>query len=185
MTHFKKISFTMLLVLSVLAVVFFIYGFIDINKKFPQPQKELHEAGEYVDYLDRIKIKGISADYFTNEEYKEKYEIKEQVKHDCIIVKLYVLNESDKPMDMAYFNQLFNFVIYPAGYENQGIVLGENTIINSNEEKEIEIMYAVSNAILEKNKISSVLKQEGYFCLKAYPVIQAIVFKEIGINEKN
>ena len=46
-------------------------------------------------------------------------------------------------------------------------------------------MYVVSNALLEQKRKNSVLKQEGYFCLKAYPVREAIVFKEIGVNEKN
>lgn len=185
MTHFKKIGLTLLFIAIAFATIFWIVCFVDINKRFPQPQEKLYEPGEFVDYLDGIKIKGVSVNYYTNEEYKEKYGIKEPVKYDCIIVKLKVLNESDKLMDMAYINQFFNFVIYPSGYENQGSVLGENTFIDSNEEKEIEIMYVVSNALLEQKRRNSVLKQEGYLCFKAYPVREAIVFKEIGVNEKN
>ena len=109
-------------------------------------------------------------------------------KKTCIVlttILFIILSILYTVIDKAYLNQYFNLVIYPAGYENQGECILDNNYIKPKEEREIYIGYNVSEAILASEKREKVLKHDIMFCLKAYPVRQAIVFKGIEGYEED
>ncbi len=181
----KKTCIVLTIILFIILSILYIAGYIDINKRFPKPKEELYETGQYIEYKDGIKIKGLGVEYCSSEQFKEKYLPDDNSKFDHIVVKIMVFNETDTVIDMAYLNQYFNLVIYPAGYENQGECILDNNYIKPKEEREIYIGYNVSEAILASEKREKVLKHDIMFCLKAYPVRQAIVFKGIEGYEED
>lgn len=181
----RYISVLMTIAIILLTVILYIFGNVSINRKFPKAEEELYSPGEYIMYKEGVMIKGVNLIYCKPDEYREKYDEDYKGSFDHIIIRLVVLNQSDKIINMAYLNQYFNLVIYPAGYENQGDCICDDNMVASGEEKEILISYNVSEAMLASSKRDRVLKQNIMFCMKAYPVRQAIVFKGIDDYEEN
>lgn len=60
------------IIMAVIAVVVAV-GYIDVNHRFPEPEEEIVEKDEWVQYSDGIKIKVTGIDYCTEQEVNEKY----------------------------------------------------------------------------------------------------------------
>ena len=60
------------IIMAVIAVVVAV-GYIDVNHRFPEPEEEIVEKDEWVQYSDGIKIKVTEMDYCTEREVNKKY----------------------------------------------------------------------------------------------------------------
>lgn len=61
------ITFIIMAVIAVVVVV----GYIDVNHRFPEPEEEIVEKDEWIQYSDGIKIKATGIDYCTEQEVNE------------------------------------------------------------------------------------------------------------------
>ena len=106
--------------MAVIAVVVAV-GYIDVNHRFPEPEEEIVQKDEWVQYSDGIKIKVTGIDYCTEQEVNEKYSasVKELGRFNYIVLKVKVQNESQDKFNMFSIVTDSNLVIYPDGYENQ------------------------------------------------------------------
>ena len=89
------------IIMAVIAVVVAV-GYIDVNHRFPEPEEEIVEKDEWVQYSDGIKIKVTGIDYCTEQEVNEKYSasVKELGRFSYIVLKVKVQNESQDKFNM-------------------------------------------------------------------------------------
>ena len=82
------------IIMAVIAVVVAV-GYIDVNHRFPEPEEEIVEKDEWVQYSDGIKITVTGIDYCTEREVNEKYSasVKELGRFNYIVLKVKVQNE--------------------------------------------------------------------------------------------
>ena len=156
-------------------------GYIDVNHRFPEPEEEIVEKDEWVQYSDGIKIKVTGIDYCTEREVNEKYSasVKELGRFNYIVLKVKVQNESQDKFNMFSIVTDSNLVIYPDGYENQGMVCEDNVSVDKGEVKDFTLAYVISKNYLSEKKLDKLLHEDIYLCFKAYPVRQAIVIRGI------
>ncbi|RHK45595.1 hypothetical protein DW067_06325 [Lachnospira eligens] len=101
------------IIMAVIAVVVAV-GYIDVNHRFPEPEEEIVEKDEWVQYSDGIKIKVTGIDYCTEQEVNEKYSasVKELGRFNYIVLKVKVQNESQDKFNMFSIVTDSNLVIY-------------------------------------------------------------------------
>ena len=158
--------------------------YINVNKRFPQPEEELYEKGEWVEVSDGVRVKGTGVEFCSYGEYTERYNVKTSNKNSsmsCILIHINIDNTSSKAFNAWDIDTTANIVIYPTGYNNQGMVAEQDAIIQSGESRDITFVYNVSSSMIRPEIRKKVLNNELYMCFKAYPVRQAIVFR--GIDE--
>lgn len=128
-----------------------------------------------------IKIKVTGIDYCTEQEVNEKYSasVKELGRFNYIVLKVKVQNESQDKFNMFSIVTDSNLVIYPDGYENQGMICEDNVSVNKGEVKDFTLAYVISKNYLSEKKLDKLLHEDIYLCFKAYPVRQAIVIRGI------
>ena len=162
------ITFIIMAVIAVVVVV----GYIDVNHRFPEPEEEIVEKDEWIQYSDGIKIKATGIDYCTEQEVNEKYSagVKELGRFNYIVLKVKVQNESHDKFNMFSIVTDSNLVIYPDGYENQGMVCEDNVSVNKGEVKDFTLAYAISKNYLSEKKLDKLFHEDIYLCFKAYPV---------------
>ena len=181
MKHFKKY---IIIAVVVLVAVVWIAAYINVNKRFPQPREELYEKGEWVEVSDGVRVKGTGVEFCSYEDYIARYNIKSSNKNSnmsYILVHINVNNTSDEIFNVWDIDIVANIVIYPTGYNNQGMVVDQDAIVQPGESKDITFAYNVSNSMIRSEIREKVLSKDIYLCFKAYPVRQAIVFR--GIDE--
>ncbi len=181
MKHFKHKKRMAVCLIAALFIVLFIIGFIDVNLRFPKPQEELYSIDEWVSWNDDIRIKAKSIDYCSSSELTQKYGIKEgnNDKIFYIVTKLEVNNTSNKDINFEHIFEKFNLVMYPIGYENQGMIFTDSPIIAANSTEEKIACFTVSEGLIRNERREAALQNDIYLCLKVYPVRQAIVFKGV------
>ncbi len=162
------------IIMAVIAVVVAV-GYIDVNHRFPEPEEEIVQKDEWVQYSDGIKIKVTGIDYCTEQEVNEKYSasVKELGRFNYIVLKVKVQNESQDKFNMFSIVTDSNLVIYPDGYENQGMICEDNVSVNKGEVKDFTLAYVISKNYLSEKKLDKLLHEDIYLCFKAYPVRQA------------
>ncbi len=168
------------IIMAVIAVVVAV-GYIDVNHRFPEPEEEITEVDEWVQYSDGVKIKVTGIDYCSDHEVNEKYgaDVKEMGRFNYIVLKVRVMNELEDKFNVFSIVTDSNLVIYPDGYENQGMVCEDNVTVNKGEDREFTLAYVISKNYLSENKLDKLLHKDIYLCFKAYPVRQAIVIRGI------
>ena len=151
------------IIMAVIAVVVAV-GYIDVNHRFPEPEEEIVEK-----------------DYCTEREVNKKYSasVKELGRFNYIVLKVKVQNESQDKFNMFSIVTDSNLVIYPDGYENQGMVCEDNVSVDKGEVKDFTLAYVISKNYLSEKKLDKLLHEDIYLCFKAYPVRQAIVIRGI------
>ena len=102
------ITFIIMAVIAVVVVV----GYIDVNHRFPEPEEEIVEKDEWIQYSDGIKIKATGIDYCTEQEVNEKYSagVKELGRFNYIVLKVKVQNESQDKFNM--FREWYVKIMY-------------------------------------------------------------------------
>ena len=105
--------------------------------------------------------------------------VKELGRFNYIVLKVKVQNESHDKFNMFSIVTDSNLVIYPDGYENQGMVCEDNVSVNKGEVKDFTLAYAISKNYLSEKKLDKLFHEDIYLCFKAYPVRQAIVIRGI------
>ena len=183
MKHFKILY---IIAAVVLVAVVWTASYINVNKRFPQPEEEIYEKGEWVEISDGVRVKGTGIEFCSYEEYRERYNIKSDSRISnlsYILVHTNINNTSSKAVNAWDIDTTTNLAIYPAGYSNQGMIAEQDTIVQPGESKDITFVYNVTNALIQPGKREKVLSENIYLCFKAYPVRQAIVFR--GIDIKN
>lgn len=181
MKHFKHKKRMIVCLITAVLVVLFIIGLIDVNSRFPQPQEELHSINEWVSWNDDIQIRAKSIDYCSTSELTQKYGVNggNNDKIFYIVTKLEVNNTSDKDINFEHIFEKFNLVMYPIGYENQGMIFTDSPVIAANSTEEKIACFTVSEGLIRSERREAALQNDIYLCLKAYPVRQAIVFKGV------
>lgn len=171
------ITFIIMVVIAVVVAV----GYIDVNHRFPEPDEEIAEVDEWVQYSDGVKIKATGIDYCSDQEVNEKYNagVKELGRFNYIVIKIKVLNESQDKFNVFSIVTDSNIVIYPYGYENQGMICEDNVSVDKGEGEEFTLAYVISKNYLSEKKLDKLLHEDIYLCFKAYPVRQAIVIRGI------
>lgn len=156
-------------------------GYIDVNRRFPEPEQDVVEKDEWVDYTNGIKIKATQINFCSDKELNEQYNgnVKETGKFNYIVVKVSVMNQTESNFDFTNVILNSNLVIYPSGYENQGNCVEVDVNIKSGDVKDFILYYTVSEMAISQKKRERVLGQDIYLCFKAYPVRQAIIFRGI------
>ena len=168
------------IIIGVIAVAVTV-GYIDINHRFPKPTEEIAGKNEWVQYSDGIKIKAAGIEYCTDKEINEKYkaDVKENGNMNYIAVNISVMNESQEMFNIYTVVSDSNLVIYPDGYENQGMPCGNDIAVDKGETKDFTLAFTVPKKYIGEKKVNKLLKEDIYLCFKAYPVRQAIVFNGI------
>lgn len=184
-----KLFKRLIIILLVVAVCGgFVYGVVDANTRFPQQTKEYYSAGEWVPYDDSIEIKGKKVNWYTADEFNEKYNKKFSEDWHIIEVSLLVKNKSDKAVDFFMCLMNCNLVLLPIGYENQGQLIQEDSMIQPHTFADMTAYFFVTDGLIRSSRIDEAMRGKFYFTLKTYPVCQAIVFdgaKEVIGSEEN
>lgn len=170
----RKHPFIITFIIMAVIVVVVAVGYIDVNHRFPEPEEEIVEKDEWVQYSDGIKIKVTGIDYCTEREVNEKYSasVKELGRFNYIVLKVKVQNESQDKFNMFSIVTDSNLVIYPDGYENQGMVCEDNVSVDKGEVKDFTLAYVISKNYLSEKKLDKLLHEDIYLCFKAYPPIR-------------
>lgn len=182
MKHSKKIITA---VIAVIVCCAFIYGYTDVNARFPQPVEEYYSTGEWISYDETIDIKADGIKIYTAQEFFDKYNIKlnKNKANDSNVrvfaVDLQVKNKSDKSVDFLYTIMKYSLVIQPVGYSNQGELVEEDSFIPAGTVRNMTEYFWVTDALLRESRLKKAVNQDICFCLKAYPVRQAIIFDKI------
>lgn len=177
----KKKPYIIAIIIVVLTAGLVTTGYIDVNHRFPEPEEEIYEKDEWLDYAEEIKIKAAQPDYCSDMELNEKYNanVKESGRYNYIVVKLSVSNQSQSIINFMDIIMKTNLVIYPCGYENQAECVENNLIVNPGQTQQFTLYFLAGNSSISKKKINKMLKQDIYLCFKAYPVRQAVKFRGI------
>ena len=144
--NIRKHLFIIGIIVVVILAAVVIAGYIDVNSRFPQPEQDIAEKGEWIDYAENIKLNVSDIDYCSDTELNQKYkaDVKENGKYDYIVVKMNLNNESDTNYNLINLISKTNLVIYPSGYENQGDIVGNDINVTSGETKEFTLYFTVS-----------------------------------------
>ena len=179
--NIRKHLFIIGIIVVVILAAVVIAGYIDVNSRFPQPEQDIAEKGEWIDYAENIKLNVSDIDYCSDTELNQKYkaDVKENGKYDYIVVKMNLNNESDTNYNLINLISKTNLVIYPSGYENQGDIVGNDINVISGETKEFTLYFTVSKMLIKKKGREKLLGEDIYVCFKAYPKRQAVVFRGI------
>ena len=179
--NIRKHLFIIGIIVVVILAAVVIAGYIDVNSRFPQPEQDIAEKGEWIDYAENIKLNVSDIDYCSDTELNQKYkaDVKENGKYDYIVVKMNLNNESDTNYNLINLISKTNLVIYPSGYENQGDIVGNDINVTSGETKEFTLYFTVSKMLIKKKGREKLLVEDIYVCFKAYPKRQAVVFRGI------
>lgn len=177
----KKCPFIITFIIIAVIAVAVAVGYIDVNHRFPEPDEEIAEKNEWVQYSDGVKLKVTEIDYCSEHEVNEKYNagVVEKGNFNYIVVKIKVMNEAQDKFNVLRVVTDSNLVIYPDGYENQGMVCEDNVSVDKGEVKDFTLAYVISKKYLSEKKLDKLLHKDIYLCFKAYPVRQAIVIRGI------
>jgi len=186
MMHSKKKIIKRVVIACLILVVsgVWLVGYIDVNKRFPKPEQQVHSIGEWVRTGD-TSIKVNSVEYMPQEEANSQYgsELLPDNGNDSntyyFIAKIDVKNETDKEIKLS--KTLLE--IYPVGVLTYGEVMenGELTSIKlkAQEQREIVLHFIMSQGVLRDDRRWMLKKSQIRIVLSNYPVHEIIVLDDI------
>ena len=164
-------------------------GYIDVNKRFPKPEQQVHSIGEWVRTGD-TSIKVNSVEYMPQEEANSQYgsELLPDNGNNSntyyFIAKIDVKNETDKEIKLSKtLLEHLGLEIYPVGVLIYGEVMenGEFTSIKlkAQEQREIVLHFIMSQGVLRDDRRWMLKKSQIRIVLSNYPVHEIIVLDDI------
>ena len=167
-----------------------ITGYINVNRRFPQPAEDFYSKGDTVEY-EGMEITAEELSYMDAAGFKSRYQTVSQdnwIRNDdkykdrrWYVAKFNMKNVSDskKVVELDILPNL-QLTGYPVGYSNQGQAItvnsDEDTVIMPGEEKEIVIYFTVANSPSRPVNQKKLIKSDFYIDLSVYPDHKAIVF---------
>lgn len=179
--NIRRHPFIIAIAVVVILAVVVIAGYTDVNRRFPKPEQEISQKGEWIDYDENIKINVSDINYCSDTKLNQRYkaDVKENGRYSYIVIEMSVSNQSDTNYNVINLISKTNLVIYPSGYENQGMTVEDDVNVASGETKDYTLYFVVSEMLMKKSKREKLLGQDIYLCFKAYPVRQAVLFRGI------
>ena len=184
MMHSKKRIIKRVVIACLILVVsgVWLVGYIDVNKRFPKPEQQVHSIGEWVRTGD-TSIKVNSVEYMPQEEANSQYgsELLPDNGNNSntyyFIAKIDVKNETDKEIKLSKtLLEHLGLEIYPVGVLIYGEVMenGELTSI-----REIVLHFIMSQGVLRDDRRWMLKKSQIRIVLSNYPVHEIIVLDDI------
>ena len=183
----KKIIGRVVLVVLILAISgVWLAGYIDVNKRFPKPEQQIHSTGEWIKTVN-VSIKVNSAEYMPQEEANSQYGsqlLASDSEAYYFIVKMDIKNETDEEIRLSKgLLEHLGLEIYPVGARMYGETMedGELTSVRlkAQEQKEIVFNFLLSSGSMRTDRRWMLKKSRISIVLSNYPVHEIIILDDI------
>ena len=191
MMHSKKKIIKRVVIACLILAVFGVWlaGYIDVNKRFPKPEQQVHSMGEWV-RTGETSIKVNSVEYMPQEEANSQYgsELLPDSRNNSntyyFIAKIDVKNKTDKEIKLSKtLLEHLGLEIYPVGVLTYGETMedGELTSIKlkAGEQREIVLHFIMTQGVLRDDRRWMLKKSQIRIVLSNYPVHEIIVLDDI------
>ena len=185
MMHSKKRIIKRVVIACLILVVsgVWLVGYIDVNKRFPKPEQQVHSIGEWVRTGD-TSIKVNSVEYMPQEEANSQYgsELLPDNGNNSntyyFIAKIDVKNETDKEIKLSKtLLEHLGLEIYPVGVLKNGELTSIK--LKAQEQREIVLHFIMSQGVLRDDRRWMLKKSQIRIVLSNYPVHEIIVLDDI------